>query len=144
MMKQFCLVLLLIIIFGILSLRLFGQNSRPVTIPAAKIALIDSDQFGDESLGIKVYVRAMKSLQQEFKGKTTDADKAAFQKRYTEVIDPLVKDMGKALDQFAAERGITLTLDVTKVAILTADPATDITAPFIADYNRKHPAVPGS
>ena len=54
---------------------------------------------------------------------------------------PISEQIGKALDQFARERGITTTLDFSKLgpAVLTALPAVDVTAAFIADFNRKNP-----
>jgi hypothetical protein len=49
--------------------------------------------------------------------------------------------IGKAMDQFARERGITMTLDLSKLlpAMLTALPTVDVTDAFIADFNRKNP-----
>ena len=79
-------------------------------------------------------------LQREFKYKKEQAD-ADFAKRYEEVVGPVSTDIGKALEQYANQRGITMVLDVSKLfpALLTANPATDITRAFIADYNSKNP-----
>ena len=143
-MKQACIIAALMAVLGFLSIRLFGQPiSLPAGVPATKIALIDSDVFADEKRGITRYVAAMKSLEREFKGKSTEVDKATFQKRYEETINPIASDISKALDQFAVQRNITLTLNISKLqpAILTIDPATDVTESFIADYNSKHPAT---
>lgn len=73
----------------------------------------------------------------EYKDKQLRAD---MQKRYEEVVGPISQDIGKALDAFAAQRGITMLLDISKIApaILTADRAMDVTAAFIADYNSKN------
>lgn len=81
-------------------------------------------------------------LQRDFKYKKEDYD-ALLQKRYREVVGPVSTDIGKELDAFAAQRGITMILDMTKLAdaILTAKPETDITAAFIAYYNAKNPAT---
>ena len=81
-------------------------------------------------------------LQREFKYKKEDYD-ALLQKRYREVVGPVSTDIGKELDAFAAQRGLTMILDMTKLegAILTAKPETDITAAFIAYYNSKNPAT---
>jgi Skp family chaperone for outer membrane proteins len=64
-----------------------------------------------------------------------------FEKRLSETTVPVSNEIMKALDQFAAARGITLTLDLTRLApaILTMVPALDITQAFIADYNSKNP-----
>lgn len=80
-------------------------------------------------------------LQTEFNTKKEQGD-AAYSKRYSEVVGPVSTDIGKALDQFTSQRGITMTLDVSKLmpALLTLNPATDITAAFIAEFNSKNPA----
>ena len=64
-----------------------------------------------------------------------------FEKKYQEVTAPISEQIGKAMDQFARERGITMTLDLSKLlpAMLTAVPAVDVTDAFVADFNRKNP-----
>jgi len=64
-----------------------------------------------------------------------------FEKKYQEVTAPVSDQIGKSMDQFARERGITMTLDLSKLlpALLTAVPAVDVTDAFIADFNRKNP-----
>jgi len=54
-------------------------------------------------------------LQRELKYKKEQAD-ADFQKRYNEVVSPVSSDIGKAMDQYASQHGITLVLDVSKLA----------------------------
>jgi len=79
-------------------------------------------------------------LQRELKYKKEQAD-ADFEKRYTEVVGPVSNDIGNALVQYAGQNGITLVLDISKLlpAVLSVNPAMDITRAFIADYNSKHP-----
>lgn len=79
-------------------------------------------------------------LQREFKYKKEQAD-ADFEKKYLEVVGPVSTDIGKAMDQYASQRGFTMVLDLSKLlpALITWSPATDITAAFIADYNSTHP-----
>ena len=62
-------------------------------------------------------------------------------KRAEQVIAPISRQIGAAMDQFARQRGITMTLDMSKLlpAILTAVPAIDLTQAFIADFNSKNP-----
>ena len=62
-------------------------------------------------------------------------------KRYQQAISPLSNQIGAAMDLFARQRGITMTLDLNKLlpAILTAVPAIDLTQAFIDDFNRNHP-----
>ena len=64
-----------------------------------------------------------------------------YSKRYGEVTAPISQQIGKALDDFARQYGITMTLDVSKLlpAIVTALPTIEVTEAFIADFNRKNP-----
>src|SRR5882672_5625115 len=68
------------------------------------------------------------SLQRELKYKKDQVD-ADVEKRYTEVVSPISADIGKALDQYAIQHGLTMILDISKLlpAILTVNPATDVT-----------------
>lgn len=79
-------------------------------------------------------------LQRELKYKKEQAD-ADFQKKFNDVVGPISTDIGKAMDQYASQRGFTMVLDLSKLlpALLTWSPATDITTAFIADYNSTHP-----
>lgn len=64
-------------------------------------------------------------------------------RRYEEVTLPISQQIGSAMDEFARQRGITMTLDFSKLlpALLTAVPAVDVTQAFIADFNRKNPRI---
>lgn len=77
-------------------------------------------------------------LQRDLKYKKEQAD-ADFAKRYQDVVSPISTDIGNALTQFANQRGITMILDISKLlpAVLTANPAMDVTAAFIAEYNSR-------
>lgn len=79
-------------------------------------------------------------LQQDWNTKKERFDQDV-SRRYQEVTAPISAQIGKAMDQFARERGITMTLDFSKLlpALLTAVPAVDVTDAFIADFNRKNP-----
>ena len=81
-------------------------------------------------------------LQRELKFKKEDAD-ARFKKRQEEVLGPVTADIFTALVAFAKQRGITMTLDISKLAdaIMTVDPTMDVTSAFIAEYNSKNPAT---
>ena len=80
------------------------------------------------------------TLQNEFKTKKDRLDED-INKRAEQVIAPISQQIGQAMDQFARQRGITMTLDTSKLlpAILTAVPAMDLTQAFIADFNSKNP-----
>ena len=79
-------------------------------------------------------------LQRELKYKKEQAD-ADFEKRYSEVVGPVSNDIGNALIQYAAQNGLTMIIDISKLqpAVLSVNPAMDVTLAFIADYNSKHP-----
>jgi Skp family chaperone for outer membrane proteins len=80
------------------------------------------------------------ALQAEYDNKKAKLDED-LGKRYDQVVSPISRQIGVALDQFAAQRGVTMTLDVSKLlpAILTVVPATDMTQAFINDFNAKNP-----
>lgn len=81
-------------------------------------------------------------LQRELKFKKEDAE-AAYRKRAEEVLGPISSDIGAALIEFAKQRGITMTLDISRMveAVMTVDPTMDITAAFVTEYNSKNPAT---
>ena len=79
-------------------------------------------------------------LQTEFNTKKAKLDEDVG-KRYEQVVLPISNQIGAAMDQFATQRGITMTLDLSKLipAILTAIPVIDLTQVFINDFNSKNP-----
>ncbi len=81
-------------------------------------------------------------LQQEYTTKKTRLDEDV-SKRYQQVIGPISSQIGAAMDLFVRQRGVTMTLDISKLlpAILTAVPAIDLTQAFIDDFNRKNPRI---
>lgn len=80
-------------------------------------------------------------MKKDYQRKGEDAQ-AAYQKRLQEVLGPVYEDIGKALNEFAKARGITLIIDVTKMqGILSASDSTDITRPFISEFNSKNPST---
>ena len=102
-------------------------------------ALSKASVVSKESIAAKT--AEAESLEQQIKRKQEDAQKA-LEKRYNEVTGPVSRDIGNALNAFAEKRGITLTLDISKMlpAILTIAPAADLTKEFVAEYNSTHPA----
>jgi Skp family chaperone for outer membrane proteins len=80
------------------------------------------------------------ALQDEGKTKKDRLDEDV-SKRYEQVIAPISSQIGAAMDQFARQRGVTMTLDASKLlpAILTAVPAVDLTQAFISEFNSKNP-----
>lgn len=84
------------------------------------------------------------SLQAEYNTKKAKLDEDVG-KRYEQSVSPISAQIGAAMDQFAAQRGITMTLDSSKLlpAILTAIPAIDLTQAFINEFNSKNPRTAG-
>jgi Skp family chaperone for outer membrane proteins len=71
----------------------------------------------------------------------SDQAQADFDKRYAEVVGPVSNDIGNALIQYTARNGLTMIIDISKLeaAVLSINPAMDVTRAFIADYNGTHP-----
>jgi Skp family chaperone for outer membrane proteins len=80
------------------------------------------------------------ALQTEYTTKKQKLDEDV-SKRYDQVVSPISRQIGASLDQFAAQRGVTMTLDLSKLlpAVLTLAPAVDLTQAFISDFNSKNP-----
>ncbi|HEY0004665.1 MAG TPA: OmpH family outer membrane protein [Pyrinomonadaceae bacterium] len=199
-MKNYRLIVAAAFLVAVTALPAFAQGTRPAApaqggapsaanVPDSKIALVNTDAFGDEKQGITRLVNAVKGVEREFQPRktelqglqtriqtltdqisktTTVADpktlqsqqdqldllkkdfqrrgedaQAAYNKRMQEAISPIYDDIGKALDAFAKQRGITLLLDASKIgpAILSLNDGMDITAAFIREFNSKFPAT---
>jgi Skp family chaperone for outer membrane proteins len=84
-------------------------------------------------------------IQREYEYKQKDYE-AWSKKRYRELVGPVSLEIGKELDAFRRDRGLTMILDVTKLlpAILSAKEEMDITRSFIAYYNAKYPVTASS
>ena len=82
------------------------------------------------------------SLKRDIERKGQDAQ-LAYEKRMRDTIAPLYEDIGKQLEAFAKERGITLIFDISKMggAIYPISSAGDITGAFIAFYNQRNPGA---
>jgi len=74
----------------------------------------------------------------EFKKKEFEA---AYQARMGQVLGPITNDIGKAMQDFAKQKGYAVVLDIASLAnanaILVLDPSADITKEFIAFYNAR-------
>jgi Skp family chaperone for outer membrane proteins len=131
----------------------FIAGSLNTNIPESRIAFVNTEAFGDQKSGIKTYVKAVKQLENEFRSRAegvrnssgSEYEKkkkeyeAALEKRYDEVVGPISAEIGKGLVAFARQNGITLILDADKLlpAILTLDPAMDVTKAFVTAYNEQ-------
>jgi len=79
-------------------------------------------------------------LTREYKFKEDDA-KARFQRREQAVMNPIRQDIGKALQEYAAQKGYSLILDIAKLAeaniVLAVDEKILVTQDFIKFYNSR-------
>lgn len=79
-------------------------------------------------------------LKKDYQRKGEDAT-AAYNKRRQEIFGPLQEDIGKQLEAFAKQRGITVIIDGSQVPVLYAADSIDITRAFVQEYNSKNPAT---
>lgn len=109
--------------------------------------------FRDQAAGGKVpidektvqaKVDEAEKLQRDIKFKQEDA-KARFEKRQQAVVGPVMQDIGKALQDFAKQRGFTLLLDIAKdevgLVLAVGDDKIDVTKDFITFYNARPAAT---
>ena len=82
-------------------------------------------------------------LEKTIKRKIEDYEPDA-QKRVADIRQPIYEKIGKALNAYAASKGIVMILDAAvgqqNGFLLWAQPATDITTDFIKEYNKANPA----
>jgi Skp family chaperone for outer membrane proteins len=83
-------------------------------------------------------VEEAEKLELSIKRKAEDAQ-ASYQRDSVAALEPLQKDIGTALSAYSQSKGISLLIDRSRVPVIYAAPAIDITRDFIADYNRTHP-----
>ena len=85
-------------------------------------------------------VEQLDQLKKDFQRKAEDAQ-AAYQKRQQEVLGPLQEDIGRALEAYSKQRGISVLIDASRVPLIYAADNLDITRAFIQEYNSKNPAT---
>ncbi len=86
------------------------------------------------------------TLKSDIERKQQDAQRA-FEKRMREAVNPVYEDIGKQMDAFARERGITVIFDASKLAgvmFIVGNNNSDITNSFITFYNQRNPASAAS
>ena len=83
-------------------------------------------------------------LQREFEFKKKEYD-ARIEKRGNELLGPIQGDIGKAIQEYAIQKGYTVVLDIDKLgrdgALLAMDPKAEITKDFITYFNSKSPGT---
>jgi Skp family chaperone for outer membrane proteins len=84
------------------------------------------------------------NLEKEIKRKAEDAQ-AAVERREQELTGPVWEDINNALRAFAAQRGISIILERSRLAgnnlIFVVNDNMDITREFITQYNQRNPAT---
>lgn len=89
---------------------------------------------------VQAKVDEAEKLQRDLKFKQEDA-KARYEKRQQAVIGPVMQDIGKALQDFAKQKGFTLLLDIAKdeagLVLAIGDDKIDVTKDFITFYNAR-------
>ncbi|MCW5961334.1 MAG: OmpH family outer membrane protein [Pyrinomonadaceae bacterium] len=79
-------------------------------------------------------------LGREIKYKQEDA-KARYDRRQQDVLNPILADIGKAMDEFANQKGYSVILDGSKLdqagVILALSKTADVTDEFIKFYNAR-------
>jgi Skp family chaperone for outer membrane proteins len=82
-------------------------------------------------------------LQRDFEYKQKDAQ-AAYAKRRAELAGPIFDQIGKALDEYAKQKGYTVIIDISALGqqnapspILLLDPSVNITKDFITYFNSR-------
>ena len=79
-------------------------------------------------------------LQRDYKFKQEDV-KARYSKREAAVLAPITQDVGKAIGEYAKQKGYTLVMDSGKLfqvqALIYLQESTDITKEFVQYYNTR-------
>jgi Skp family chaperone for outer membrane proteins len=106
-------------------------QKTPSAVPTAQKDILDKQDEGQR-------------LQREFEFKKKEYD-ARVEKRGNELLGPIQADIGKAIQDFAMQKGFTVVFDLNKLgsdgALLAMDPKAEITKEFIAYFNTR-PASP--
>lgn len=82
----------------------------------------------------------LEQLKVDFKRKSEDAQ-TLYDKRQTEIFQPLQDDIAKALETYAKARSINVVIDGSRVPVVYAADSLDITRAFINEFNTKNPAT---
>ena len=79
-------------------------------------------------------------MEREIKFKQDDA-KARFERRQQAVLGPVMQNIGKALTDFAKQKGYLFIFDISKddngLLVAIGDDKADVTKEFIAFYNAR-------
>lgn len=109
----------------------------------AAVAIVNKPPPGMDQKAIAAKADEAESIKSDIERKQQDGQKA-LEKRTKELTDPIYQEINTELLAYAKARGFDMVFDLSKLAgiALVLNPAIDITAAFIAEYNTKHPLVP--
>jgi Skp family chaperone for outer membrane proteins len=93
-----------------------------------------------DARSLQAKIDAAETMKKDLQRKAEDAQ-AAYNKRRDEVLAPLQEDIGRALEAYAKQRGISVLIDASRVPLIYAADALDITRAFITEYNSKNPST---
>ena len=82
----------------------------------------------------------LEQLKKDYQRKGEDAQ-ARYNKRRTEIFQPLNDDIGKALEAYAKGHNINVIIDGSQVPVVYVADTIDITKAFIVEFNSKNPAT---
>jgi hypothetical protein len=134
-----------------------GLTVPAVNVPAATVAFVNTEAFGDPRTGVKRLLKAFGAIEQEFKprreeiqklrgeaaaasgerrqkleaevARKQEAAKAALDKRVMALTGPIYEDIGKSLMQFGKKHGITFLFDLSKISKTDTLPPFDLPLP---------------
>jgi Skp family chaperone for outer membrane proteins len=89
---------------------------------------------------VRTKAEQLDQLKKDYQRKGEDAQ-AAYNKRRSEIFQPLNDDIGKALEVYAKAHNINVIIDGSQVPVVYAAEAIDITRSFIQEFNAKNPAT---
>jgi Skp family chaperone for outer membrane proteins len=130
--------------FGPRRTEITGIETRLKTIQADYQKLLDASQKQGSAVGADAVQKKLdegQTLQIEYNRKVEDY-KQAVQKREASLVGPIYQDIGKAIQDFAKQKGFTAIIDISKdqnAMIVWADMASidATTADFIKFYNSR-------
>ena len=101
---------------------------------------------GSAASPLQTKLDELEQLKKEVQRKGEDMQ-TAYNLRLRDVLDPILRDLDRAIKTFAQQRGIAVVLDGSKeeIGLLYVSEGLDLTRAFIMEFNRTHSAsVPSS
>jgi Skp family chaperone for outer membrane proteins len=133
--------------FGPTELELQTMTNKLNTLAKEIQALREQASSGKVPIDEKAAqgkVEEAERIQRDIKFKQEDA-KARYERRQKAVIGPVMQDIGKAVNDFAKQKGYTVIFDIAKdesgLLLAIGDEKIDITKDFITFYNARPAAT---